>query len=110
MAHGRDQIAKVECGLSFRFDLNTLMVTGVTLRNHGCDPGQQFGIAVQQFPTVEVFNGREVVPPITRSRPFIGSSGILIFTALNGIPSLREGRAQCAAPVCYRIATGMIEM
>ena len=101
MGDGWDQIAEEEGDLSFRFDLDALMAAGVARRDDGGDPGQQFGVAVQEFPLISVRDRREVVSPIAGLGPFVGSDSVFILAMLNHVPGF--GKAGISAPRSLRI-------
>ena len=86
------------------------MATGMAIRHHRGDSRQQFLVARQKLPLVDLCEFGEVIPSITDLRPFIRVGGVLIFTLLDELGRIRKGGDQRAAAISHRIAAGMIEM
>lgn len=96
MRHRRDQVAKEEGDLAFRFDLDALMPARVAGGDDGGHTWNEFRIAMQKFPLIDVSDRGEIVPAIAGSGPFIDPNSIFKLTLLNQIA--RFGNADRILP------------
>ena len=91
MRDRRNQIAQEESNPAFRLDFDTLMKGRMTGRDHRGDAGQQFRIAAEEFPLIELRDRLEIVPPVTGSGPFIRRHGIVVLALLHIVGGLGKG-------------------
>ena len=99
MRYGRNQVSQEKSDLPFRFDLDALVIACMAGCDDRCHAGNEFRIAMQELPLIDVIDRRKIVRAVAGSRPFIGAGSILKFTPLNGVTSLGKDRPDTSHPL-----------